>query len=654
MRCDAAENEISARLDGTRDARFDEPLDEHLASCAKCRSFEARIRRLRESVRLEPAEEVPGHLVARIMEATTKEVQRSRLPVRIPRPSLRSWARPAAVFLAGAAASALALGGLPVLRRGVPPALAKEIPQLVAEASLHVEAYSATVDIVESNFHEDVPERRFEATIVFRSPERFRAEVTDRTRYPSDQWPRNDLTLTVDGSRWQTTGPATCPRESLPVCATGRRETTSVRGREPFDGDTPLPSDIVVPVRTLTDRQRLVVSGASPVLGRRVVAVTLPYRDAVPLFAYLHEAGSWRPFFPLDPVTVLLDRETWLPLAYEVRASGSAERGQWAARNALPRERSDEVLFSTRVRSFDLDTPTLGAGPLLAGTDDARDGGFRDVPLDSLSAVAGYEPLLPGDLAGLRPHRAGTITRGRANEIVLSYARGLAWLKIRQTRSWDQPTLYGNVSSLASPISVGRGLGYEEPATATLGRRLSIHTETWDVFLESNLSAELLGVAASLRVTGEEAPREWLVRRWPGGIVREQVSLDRVKAQTPYLLVPKSLPDDYDLTVHLVTAAGQEGVTLYYRRDMEPDGVGVKLHLAPGAELPPPLDPETFAVRVQGTVGRYTPARSELEWVAEGVYRSLSAHGFDLAHLVEIAESLAPPDAADRSKEKSK
>ncbi|MGH7859915.1 MAG: hypothetical protein ACREQY_21525, partial [Candidatus Binatia bacterium] len=312
----------------------------------------------------------------------------------------------------------------------------------------------------------------------------------------------------------------------------------------------------------------------------------------------------------------------------------------WAARNDLPRERPGQVLFSSSVRSFELDV-SGGGDP--ATTADGRDAGFRDTGFRDVGDVAGFVPLEPSELGGLRPHRAGVITRGGRSEVVLSYARGLAWLKIRETRDWDQPALYGNISSLASPVQLGTGVAYADPATATLGRRLSIHTASGEVFVESNLSEELLTVAASLPLAGEEVPPAWLVRRWPGGIVREQMSLDRAAQLAPYLVVPAVLGDTYDATVQLVRASGREALTLYFRRDMEPDGLGIKLHLAPGAELPPPLDPETFAVRVGDVVGRYTPERSELEWVADDIYRSLSAHGLDLANLVELAGSLGPP-----------
>jgi hypothetical protein len=43
---------------------------------------------------------------------------------------------------------------------------------------------------------------------------------------------------------------------------------------------------------------------------------------------------------------------------------------------------------------------------------------------------------------------------------------------------------------------------------------------------------------------------------------------------------------------------------------------------------------------VNGSVGRFSAGRSELEWVEGGIYRAISAPGFDLATIVGIAESL--------------
>lgn len=634
MRCETAELELSARLDGAADRALDAELESHLATCERCRAFSAGTDDLRRAVRMEPVGPVPD-LVPRIVDALERE--RPRTITR-----RRARLRAATVFLAGAAASAVVLGGFPGLRPGLPPALAKrDIPRLVTEASMDVDSYRATLDIVERNFHPGVGERRFEATIAFESPERFRADVKDVSNYPSKQWPRNDVRLVVDASRFLVEGPQVCPRESLPACPVRGRETRAARGREPFDGDTPLPSDIIVPVRTLSDTSHASVETRSRAFGRDVVEVTLPYRDAAPLFAYLHAAGSWRPFFPLDPVTVTLDRATWLPLGYEVRASDSAERASWAARNSLSRDDSGQQLFAARVRSFATGV-RHPRGTFDAAAEDAHDAGFRDVDFGDLSSAAGFEPSEPGNVAGLRPYRAGTFAHGHPGEIVTTYARGLAWVRIRETRSWDEPTLFGDVSALAYPIGLNEGTAYAEPGTADRGHRLSIHGDDRDVYIESNLTYP--GSFAPTSFDGREVPREWLRRTSPDGIVREQLwSIDRARELAPFLLVPAGLPPEYRLTMQVTTAGGRRGITLYYRRFMEPDGIGVRIHLAPDEALPPPLDPDTFAVRVRGVVGRYTPSRSELEWVSEGTYASVAARGFDLAGLVEIAESLEPP-----------
>lgn len=653
MRCEVSERELSARLDGEVDRGLEAALDEHLGTCPSCRAFQEGGRRLREVVRLQPAAPVPD-LVPEIMAAVREEALRARrLPdTRRPRGLLPpGWARPAAALVAGFVAAVLLLGGLPVLRRpGPAPALATEIPRLVVQAARGITTYRATFEIEEQNFREEVPLRRLVSRVAFGAPEGFHVVVRDLTSYPSVEWPRNDLSLTVDGGRWSVAGPATCPRESLPACPTVGRDERAVRGREPFDGDAPLPTDIVLPVRTLSGSDRVEVVGEGSVLGRATVVLRLAYADAVPLFAYLQAGGLWRPFFPRDEVLVSLDRETWFPLAYEVRPAGSAERDAWAQRHGLPPEPPGQRVFHARALSFDPSPGRVRIPPPPATG--ARDAGFRDVHFDELARESGLEPLVPSRQAGLEPYRAGIfVAEGRPpDEVLLSYTKGLAWLKIRQTARWPEPALYGDVGALASPIDLpGGGIAYYEPATATLGRRLSIHAEEGDLYLESNLPLpRLLEVAGSLPVRGIEVPDEWLERRWRGGSVREQVPIEQAIGLVPDLLLPTHLPPDYRLWTNRVVLAGEEvGVTTYFRRPgAELEGIGIRLHQAPGAGLPPPMDPDVVAVLVRGVTGRYSPTRGELEWVEDGVYRSLRAATLDLAGLLRIAESLADPAEA--------
>jgi hypothetical protein len=625
MRCEVAERRLSARLDGDRLHRADPALEDHVAGCARCQGFRARAERVRHLARLAPAEPVPD-LVPRIMA----EVRAGRPG----RPVPPAWSRYAAAFVAGGVAAALVAGGLPGLRRGPTPALATAIPRRVAEASTEVTRYRATFDVVERGFHRLVPRRTFTAEIAFVAPERFRAELRDTTAYPDPTWPRNDVLLAGDGDRWLLDAPTTCPRQALPTCAVGGRTVQSVRGREPFDGDTLLPTDIVLPVRTLAGTERVRVVGRTSVAGQEAVVVELAALDATPLFAFLQAGGAWRPFFPQDRVLVSLDAASLFPLAYEVRAAASPERDAWALRMDLDREAPGALLLRAEVRSFHTDVPA-GWRPIRGPLASARDEGFRQRPTDGLHRAVGYRPAVPRDLGGLRPYRAGTFASGDrpADEVLLSYTRGLAWLKMRQTRSWSQGALFGDVGPLARQVPLpGGGVGYYEPATGTLGRRLSLHAPGWDLYLESNLPREvLLRVAGSLPVRGALAPEAWL----------DQVPLDQALSVAPYLLLPRSLPEGYGFwSAHLEGG----GVTLYFRRPgTELDGAGIRLHQAEGVGLPPPLDPDVLAVQVRGVTGRYTPARGELEWVEDGVYRSIGGASLDLAGALRVAGSLEVP-----------
>jgi hypothetical protein len=631
VKCESAQRELSARLDGAPDPRLDLELARHLESCARCRAFAAGAERLREVVRLEPAAPVPD-LVPAIMaqlrdRGDVVPLRRRRAPV---------WAAAAAAFVAGAVVAALVAGGLPGLRPGPSPALAAEIPERIAAASKDVLAYRAEFHLVEHGFHPRVPERRFAAEVSFRAPEAFRVRMTDLTSYPGGPWPRNDFILAVDGERWMLDTPRTCPSQALPSCAPEGRDVRTVVGRPPFDGEAALPTDIVLPVRTLAGSDRVGVVRETSVAGRDAVVVQLAFRDAVPLFDSLQAGGIWRPFFPHDRVLVSLDAESWFPLAFEVRAGDSPERGLWAERNGLPREHPGQVLLRGTAGAFETESITLPSVPMEGP---ARDLGFRETPPDDLPAVAGYDPVEPRTLEGLSPYRAGVFRGGGRppDEVLLSYARGLSWLVIRQTGSWDGPGLFGDVGPLAERVELpGAGVAYYEPATASLGRRVAVHADGRDIALESNLSREaLLRIAGSLPMRGVEAPRGWV----------EQDTLAEARHAAPFLLMPSRLPAEYRIASVQVDGSA---VTVHFRRPgAELDGGGIRLHQAEGIGLPPPLELEVLAVQVRGVTGRYSPIRGELEWVEDGVYRSLGGSSLagsplDLQGLLEVARSLEP------------
>lgn len=616
MRCEAIQLEVSARLDGAEDRAMRPVVEAHVAGCQTCQAFAAGSERLRVLSRLEAAPGVPD-LVPSIM-ARVAPARRGR-----------AWLPAAAAFVAGAVAGAVLAGGLPAA--GPDTALATEVPDRIAGAAAHVTRYRATFRIMERNFHSDVPVRRMTARVAFAAPERFRAQIRDRTAYPSGAWPRNDLLLDVDRDRWTLRGPVTCPREALPACAPGGMEERGLTGREPFDGQAPLPTDIILPLRSLAGSERVRVAGNGEVLGRATVDVDLAYRDAAPLFAYLHEGGTWRPLFPLDRVRLSLDEETWFPLAFRVFPAPGRERAAWAVRNGLPNEPPERAVLDVTAEALDTRAgPPHAVAPALGG----RDLGFRDVPVDA--AVP-----LPAHTSGLGPYRAGR-TGGTS---VVSYARGLSWLKVSATRSWPGPEPFGLRPGPSEPLNLpGGGRAAYQPATLASGRRVSIHAGGWDLVLESNLSrARLVAAAASVPVRGLPLPLDRRVRRLPGGAVRIGVGERVAAAAFDGLLMPRRLPAGYRIaTIDLLETTSHTAVTVHaWRPGTELDGTGLVLHQSSTGDLPPPMDPGVLSVRVRGAIGRYAPDRGELEWIEGGAYRSLRSETLSLGELLAVARGLA-------------
>ncbi|MGH2710392.1 MAG: zf-HC2 domain-containing protein [Actinomycetota bacterium] len=613
MRCEAVELELSARLDGEADPQLDAAVTSHLETCADCTAFEAGAQQVRVATRVRSATPVPD-LVHRIMAAI--EAPSARLPRRVgwePRRLLPY----AAAFVSGGLVASLILGGLPVLRRGPSPALATEIPREVAAAAAQVTSYRATFSIEELNFSIEVPRRTFSADVRFRAPETFRAAVTDLTTYPGEGWTHNDFVLAVDSDRWSLDAPRTCPRETQPGCLTLGREVRSVVGRAPFEGDTALPTDIVLPVRTLVDVGRVDVVEETSLLGRDAVTVELAYNEATPLFSYLHSAGTWRPFFPQDRVLVTLDRKSWFPLAYEVRAASSVERSLWATRQGLPSEPPGMLLF--RAEATDLGAgPGSGWRPSIPPDRAALSHGYVDEPPATIASSFGTEPPLPTNIAGLRPYASGLL----GGRFVFAYARGLGWLTVSGSRDFIE------TDQLAMPVQVGEGVGLYSPATAEHGRRLALRDGRWDLVIETNLPrADLLSTASSVPIVGFE----------PSG---EAQTIEEARDVLPSLLEPGPPPSGYRLWT--VEAHPGEVTLRYLRPGSELDGTGIRLYQSRDTGLPPPLDLEVLGVTVRGLPGRYSAERSELEWVEDGVYRSLQAPAFDLAGLLRIAASLEP------------
>ena len=96
---------------------------------------------------------------------------------------------------------------------------------------------------------------------------------------------------------------------------------------------------------------------------------------------------------------------------------------------------------------------------------------------------------------------------GGGNRSQLTYSNGLTYLRVVEQRRWDDDGLFGPVGE-AERVDLGGGTVYYEPAGTKQGRRLAIHTDDTNIYLETNLSREeLLSVAASLPLSGSATPR---------------------------------------------------------------------------------------------------------------------------------------------------
>jgi hypothetical protein len=648
---DRAERLISERLDGeTLSQRAVVALERHLETCAECRAFERGAYRLREAARFEVAPAVPD-LVEPIMAAVEAETQRSRIrvvrPMRLPRRrSLMPRLAPAiAAVVVGLLAGSLVVGG-PWRERGPDfgsALAAQDVTDGVAGAAASLDAYEARFTIVEHNLSDDVPLRELRMRVWFRAPERFRLDVVDRTDYPTRATPTN-LQLIVNGDRWYSAGPAPCPS---PTCA--QRET-SVRNRAPFSSLAPAPTDLVLPLVALAEPDSFEVLRMGSALERDAVVVEAPFERVSSLFPFLSIGGDWRPFFANDRVRIWLDPESWFPLRWRVFPAGGPARDQWEQRFGLEDEAARHAIFDVVARSVHLSTPAADVFEIPT-TRHVENQGARAVTLDEVPQQTGFEPVAPpSELGGLDLYRVVIPEATGEDQTLVTYADGLSFIKLGETRSWDVDAPFGLADVRAEEILLqGGSIAYYEPATASHGRRLSIHAAGTDMYVETNLPRErLLDVAASLPVTGLVMPDEWRVRETGGALV-ERVTLVEAGAAVPFAIaLPERLPPGFTLaSVELVEVEGDIGMTLFFR-DTEVDvGAGpIRLHLEAGRELPPASSARQSAVRLRGLEGRWTPQRSQLEWIEEGVYHSLDAPGLRLEDLVAIAASIPASTAS--------
>jgi hypothetical protein len=495
------------------------------------------------------------------------------------------------------------------------------IRDLRARASA-LTAYGATFAIVEYGLSPEVPRRELTMRVAYLAPQRFRLDVTDRTRYPSVAWTPTDLTFIQDGGQTYRSGPTGCPAELSPDGCPATRATVTDRGA---GGDAiPPAAELILPLATFDASTGISILGEDRLSGRDVVRVRLSFARAAPLFPFLRLGGTWRPFFDRDRVDVWLDATTWAPVRWRVSASAAPDRRGWELRFGLREEPPGSPLLDVRVTSVDDAPPDAAAFAIPGGVVE------RVLTLAELRARLGRAPAIPADLGDLRLRAVfAPVAEGTERpDSMLLYLDGLSYVRIGERLEWPEPELFGPVDATAERVPVGDGVAYYEPAGDGLGRRLAIHTEATDLYLESNLDrTRLLALAASLPIIGRPAPSPWLVRTAAGSTI-ERVEPDRVGALAPF-----TVPDPPRLPAGYVPASAQlelehgaiVGVTVLYRQ-LESDLAGgpLTLHVEPGRRLSPASSSDQFRIEVGGIGARWTPGRSLLEWEQEGAYLSLS------------------------------
>lgn len=595
--CSRFRAELSARIDGDVDPTITDELEAHLQKCEHCSAFEGDLHSLRRTLRLAPVGNVPD-VVDRVMLAVGRESTRRRRELRLKLASIA----------AAAAALIVLASSLPLFDPEPQVANAAEVTRRAFSTARTLDSYQATFDIVERTWHPDVPERRFRAKVWYRAPERLRLRIRDHSDLPPGTWPLNDVDLIAQPRRSWIREPYSCPAQALPGCAIEAGvEERSVVGRQPFDGTSTAPSEILVPLETLATSDAFTVAGPERIEGLDALHVVLTYRQAYPLIEALQVGGSWAPLFPLDRVDLWLERDSSFPLRFEVSRPGL-----------------EAPILEVNAVGFDAALSPKGDLFDAPGRGNIRRAGFRERALEL------PERATPAHLAGLNPHRSG-LTGG--NRIV-TYTNGMTYLKVTAGSAPPQQD-----ALLAEAVELRPGsFGFYRPAQPHLPRRVEVNGPDLTVRLESNLRREeLLRVAASLPLNGLRPRRIHLGTTKVIPLTAEDLD------ELPLAQHPTQLPPGYGpLSAQMRRSpSGTEVTTVIFASESAWEGSEIRLFQSSKVSMLPPSSENLIAVTVKGSPGRWSAERGELEWIdREGIYRSIAAPSFDLYSVVAVAESL--------------
>jgi hypothetical protein len=642
MNCDRAQAAVSERMDGERlQDRIAASLDSHLEVCADCRGFADSASRVRAAVRIRPAERIPDLVdpimadVARLGRRNTVRPRRRRRPAGL-RP--RMLAPVSAALAVGLVAGSLVVGGPWQGRDARTSASAADVIRRVGVAARHVEAYHATFTIQERGLLPTVPERSLRGELWFSAPGRYRLDVHDTTRYPSDAWTPTDLRYVESGTSVMTKAPTGCPSILPPSeCQPTRRV---VRDRFAYSTEAPLVTDLVVPLDVLADPRGLTVEGTGTVLGRDAVLVQMSFARAAPLMPFLQMGGTWRPFFPGDRVELWVDAHDWSPLRWTVYPAQGPARADWELLFGRLPEPPDTPILDVTVTSADHETPSVSRFSAAHAA--------PTVPVSELSRRVGFHPVTPTATQDLALTAASVPRVGDGGaQSLLTYSRGLAYLRLSERRHWNAAGLFGAVDEAAERVRLGDGVAYYEPAAPEQGRRLAIHAADTNLYLETNLSRQdLLAVAASLPLDGQALPEPNGPAAETAGIAGPHLTLAQAQARTSSAFdLPDGPPAGYVISsVHAGTVRGVDHVRLLVRqRRSGPDAVPIRIRLDATDALPPPAAADQERMPLGDLKARWTPSAGRLEWVEHAIYHSVAARGADLPALIGIAGWIEAP-----------
>src|SRR5207247_1187313 len=94
-------------------------------------------------------------------------------------------------------------------------------------------------------------------------------------------------------------------------------------------------------------------------------------------------------------------------------------------------------------------------------TTGARDQGAKPVSISQASKETGFQTVEPKDVDGLGLYQVvlppTPTSKGEPQQTLITYSKGLAWLKLGETRAWASDTLYGPVGLQAQEVTLAAG-----------------------------------------------------------------------------------------------------------------------------------------------------------------------------------------------------